>query len=84
MSTKCTVFGQPDKPRERKPIELLFGIETSDTVPSIFPPGNNPKPYDTYTLVERGGKYDIIRVYNDSDPLRGITYLGHWNDGFVE
>jgi len=42
-----------------------------------------PKNWKNIILLRKTSYYDFIFAY-DEDKSKGIIYLGHWNDGFVE
>lgn len=74
--TKVTVIGQQP---EKKKIEFvkLLGVDGWEGF------GSTPNNWDNIVLLSRLGDYDTMFAYNDSNPIDGCIYLGHFNDGVV-
>lgn len=83
MSKKTKVTDLTQGVKERKPIEFVKVLERTGVLT------DNPRTPSTFNNVQRvlsadTSKYDIIIAWDDDTPDCKYTYLGHWNDGYVD
>lgn len=85
--TKCIVIGESENASKSKPIEFLaeFLPSKSEMNCAFLAPVTSPNEWKNIELVclGEGDNIDVMFAYDD-DRRGGITYSGHWNDGFVE
>lgn len=78
--TTVTIFGQQPEVKQKKAIEFVKWMSPHG---DFYPATRLPTDFKKVVLMRKANPYDTFYAYQ-SDPATGETFLGHFNDGFVE
>jgi hypothetical protein len=83
---KTMIFGDTKEKTGGKTIELVSVIGPHGELESVSDSTLDLRVWDNAILLSRSytdDDLDVIMVYDDNDPLDGLIYFGHWNEGVV-